>query len=130
MLLCEFCKTVKNTFFWKTSGVCFCYVFICFNICLFVSNKFCREYWRAWKWSGTLAQNELTYFWPIFPFFTHWQHKNNFGLLVFAGGITHQKGGKLNPLLILSVPDLFYRFFYHFQLMISNRSIVCKCFFK
>ena len=42
----------------------------------------------------------LTYFWPMFPFYTPWKHQKTSGLLVFSGGLKWEYG----LLAVINIP--------------------------
>ena len=71
--------------------------------------KLCLNLW-SFKWfnpSLILVRNFnllllsiLTYFWPMFPFYTPWKHQKTFGFLVFSWGIKWEHWPEMGEHLI------------------------------
>ena len=59
-----------------------------FHLLLYQSRSWLFSNFRLKPFFITQRQHEiLTYFWPMFPFYTPWKHQKILSFLVFSGGI-------------------------------------------
>ena len=58
-----------------------------FSCILWQTQQNTGKFWDKYVHWHEMSQKSLTYFLPMFPFYTPWEHQKTKGFLVFSGGI-------------------------------------------